>query len=281
MANAESTAHALDVPGARLYYEISGDGPLLLLIGSPMGSRGFAAVAPLLAEDFTVVTYDSRGIMHSTIDDPAQDATPELLADDVHRLVSALGAGSAYVFGNSGGAATGLALAERHPDQVRALVAHEPPLTELLPDSAELRAAIDDVCATYAEVDRGTAVKKYTALTGIRFGPPPGAGRQEPPDPEAFTPPADVRAILDRFFGHILRPTTRYRPDLAALRAASTRIVVGGGTTSKGQLFHRTAVVLADRLGTAIVDFPDNHTGFQSQPEPFARLLYEVLTEAA
>lgn len=280
MVNADSTAHTLDVPGARLYYEVSGHGPLLLLLGSPMGSRGFAAIAPLLAEDFTVITYDPRGILHSTIEDPVQEAAPGVLADDVHRLVSALDAGPAYVFGNSGGAATGLALAERHPGQVRALVAHEPPLTELLPEGAELRAAIDDVCATYHEADRGTALKKYTALTGIRFGPPPGGG-QEPPGPDAFTPPADVRAILDRFFGYILRPTTRYHPDLAALRAASTRIVVGGGTTSKGQLFHRTAAALANRLGTGLVDFPADHTGFQTRPEPFARLLHKVLTEAA
>lgn len=276
----DPTTHILEVPGAQLYYEIRGAGPLLLMIGSPMGSRGFAAIAPLLAKDFTTVTYDPRGILNSTLDDPAEDAAPELLADDVHQIVSTLGAGPAYVFGNSGGAATGLALIARHPEQVRTLVAHEPPLTELLPDRERLRAAIDEVCDTYASEGRDAALKKYSALTGIRFGSPPDDGPKEEPAAESFLPPRDVRVILDRFFRYILRPTTRYRPDLDALQAVSARIVVGGGSTSKGQLFHRTAIALAEQLGTTVVDFPDSHTGFQGQPEQFASLLSEVLAEA-
>ncbi|MGA8117488.1 MAG: alpha/beta hydrolase [Actinocatenispora sp.] len=281
MGNANPTTHVLDVPGARLQYDVRGAGPLLLMIGAPMGSRGFTAIAELLADEYTVVTYDPRGILRSTLDDPTQDATPELLADDVHRLVSELDAGPAYVFGNSGGAVTGVALVSRHPEQVRVLVAHEPPLAELLPDSEQVRATIAEVCDTYARDGRDAALKKYTAMTDIGFSSRRGGqiGQQETPDPESFTPPTDVRAILDRFFRHILRPTTLYRPDLAALRAASTRIVVAGGIASKGQLYQRTAVALADHLGTAIVDFPDDHTGFQAQPEPFARLLHQVFTE--
>ncbi len=45
-----------------------------------------------------------------------------------------------------------------------------------------------------------------------------------------------MRATTEQFLAHLLRPTTRYRPDIQALRVASTRIVVAGGTTSKGQL---------------------------------------------
>jgi clorobiocin/coumermycin A biosynthesis protein CloN7/CouN7 len=273
-----STTRTLDVPGARLSYDVRGSGPLLLMIGSPMGGRGFRAIAPLLAADHTVVTYDPRGILRSSIEDPAQDATPELLADDVHRLLTALGGGPAYVFGNSGGAVTGLDLVARHPDLVRAFVAHEPPLTELLPDGEQLREAIGDICEIYGTVGRDVALKRYTALTGIRFSQSRGDGQQAPPELEEYTPPGDVRAILDRFFRHILRPTTRYRPDLDALRAASTPIVVAGGITSEGQLYHRTTVALAGRLGTPVVGFPGGHTGFQEQPEAFSRLLRRVLT---
>lgn len=279
MANADPTTHFLEVPGARLYYEVRGVGPLLLLNGIPMGIKGYAAIAPLLADEYTVVTYDPRGMFRSTIEDPDQDATPELLADDLHRLLSALGTGPAYLFGNSGGAVTGLALVTRHPGQVHTLIAHEPPLAELLPDSEQLRAATGEVCDTYVSDGRAAALKKYTAMTGIdRFSRPPSGG-QEAPDPKSFTPPADVRAVLDRFFRRVLCPTASYGPDLAALRAASTRIVVAGGTTSKGQLAHRAAVALADRLGTTVVDFPGDHTGFQGQPEEFARVLWRVLTD--
>ncbi|MFB7507864.1 alpha/beta fold hydrolase [Streptomyces broussonetiae] len=276
MANTGPTTHTLDVPGARLCYEIRGSGPLLLMIGSPMGSRGFTALAALLGAEFTVVTYDPRGILRSTLADPSQEATPELIADDVQRLVSALGTGPAHVFGNSGGATTGLALATRHPEAVRTLVAHEPPVTELLSDAQQVRAAVDDLCRDYAAGHRDTALRKYTALTGIGFAPPRPAGQA--PAPESYTAPPEVRAILDRFFGYILQPTTRYRPDLDALRAASVPIVVAGGTTSRGQLYHRTAAALADLLDTPLEAFPAGHTGFQEQPEPFANLLRETFS---
>ena len=109
------TSHTLEVPGARLYYEIQGSGPVLMLIGHPMGISGFAAIVPLLAEDYTVVTYDPRGFARSTIDDRDQDGEPDLLADDVRRVLEAIGSGPAHVFGSSGGAVTGLALVTRSP----------------------------------------------------------------------------------------------------------------------------------------------------------------------
>jgi clorobiocin biosynthesis protein CloN7 len=109
------------------------------MIGSPMDSTGFAPLANALADQYTVVTYDPRGIGNSSRQDTTEDVTPEQQAEDVHRLLSALGGQPAYVFGSSGGAVVGLALVTAHPDQVRTLVAHEPPVVELLPDSAQVR----------------------------------------------------------------------------------------------------------------------------------------------
>src|SRR6516162_10622752 len=97
-------SHILEVPGARLYYEVRGSGPVLMLVGHPMGASGFATIAPLLAETYTVVTYDPRGFGRSRIDDPDQDAEPDLLADDGRRVLEAVGEVPADVFGSSGGA---------------------------------------------------------------------------------------------------------------------------------------------------------------------------------
>ncbi|MEV7230045.1 alpha/beta hydrolase [Polymorphospora sp. NPDC051019] len=275
MATAGVTSHFLEVPGARLHYDVRGTGPLLVLNGVPMGTKGFAAMAPLLADDYTVVTYDPRGMFRSTVEDPAQETTPELLADDLHRLVANLDAGPAHLFGSSGGAVTGLALVARHPDQVRTFVAHEPPLAELLADREQLRAATGEVCEVYVNDGREAALKRYTVMTGIdRFSQPP----RHLQSTAEFTEPVDVRAVLDRFFRHLLRPTACYRPDLAALRSASTRIVVAAGTTSRGQLAHRAAVALAAELAVPLVDFPGDHTGFQSEPEAFADGLRRVLS---
>lgn len=100
------------------------------------------------------------------------------------------------------------------------------------------------------------------------------AGRRRPPSAQAL-------ANGNRMLAHCLRPTTLYRPDLAALRAASARIVAGGGKTSAGQLAHRTAVALAEQLDTPLVEFPGDHEGFVGEPEPFAQTLHQVLTEAS
>src|SRR5207344_3649885 len=161
MPDSGPAAHILDVPGARLYYERRGAGPLLLLIGSPMDSTGFAGLASALASDYTVVTYDPRGIGNSSRQDTTVDVTPEQQADDVHRLLSVLGGEPAHVFGSSGGAVVGLALVTAHPGQVHTLVAHEPPVVELLPDSAQVRAEFEDIYATYRADGADQAMQKF------------------------------------------------------------------------------------------------------------------------
>jgi len=277
MPDSDPTIHTLDVPGARLHYERRGSGPLLLMLGSPMDSTGFAPLANALADDYTVVTYDPRGIGNSSREDTTEDVTPEQQAEDVHRLLSALGGDPAYVFGSSGGAVVGLALVTAHPDQVRTLVAHDPPVVELLPDNAQVRAQIQDTYDTYRADGAEKAMQKFMTHAGL--GDAPGQEADAPrwePSPEQM---ARMRATTEQFFAHLIRPTTRYRPDIQALRAASTRIVVAGGTTSKGQLANRTAVALADQLGTIVVDFPGDHGGFVALPEQCGRVLDQVLTE--
>jgi clorobiocin/coumermycin A biosynthesis protein CloN7/CouN7 len=277
MPDSDPTTHLLDVPGARLYYERRGSGPLLLMIGSPMDSSGFAPLASALADHYTVVTYDPRGIANSSREDTAEDVTPAQQADDVHRLLSVLGGDPADVFGSSGGAVVGLALVTAHPDQVRTLVAHEPPVVELLPDRAQLRAEIHDIYDTHRVEGADKAMQKFLAHAGLGQGPAQEADTQQwEPSPEQL---ARMRATTEHFLAHLLRPTTRYRPDIEALRVASTWIVVAGGATSKGQLANRTAVALADRLGTTVVDFPGDHGGFLAFPEQFGRVLDQVLTE--
>jgi clorobiocin biosynthesis protein CloN7 len=274
MTKSNPAIHTLDVPGARLYYEVRGSGPLLLLLGSPMDSTGFAGIAAELADGYMVITYDPRGISNSTREDHTQEVTPEFQADDVHRLLSALGGERAYVFGSSGGAVVGLALAAAHPNQVRMLVAHEPPVIELLPDSAQVRAQINDVYDTYCNEGPEAAMQKFLAYTNVGAPSAEGDEARSEPDPETI---ARMRSAADHFLAHLLRPTAFYRPEIEGLRSGSTRIVVAGGTTSKGQLAHRTAVALAERLGTNVVDFPGSHIGFIEYPGACARLLRAIV----
>jgi pimeloyl-ACP methyl ester carboxylesterase len=153
------------------------------MIGSPMDSTGFAPLAGALAGDYTVVTYDPRGIGNSSREDGTQDVTPGQQADDVHRLLSALGGEPAHVFGSSGGAVVGLALVAAYPGRVRTLVAHEPPVTELLPDSAQVRAQLQDIYDTYRTDGADRAMQKFMAFAGLGGGA--GQGAQAP----AWEPP--------------------------------------------------------------------------------------------
>ncbi|MFZ3561837.1 alpha/beta fold hydrolase [Streptomyces sp. BH055] len=273
-----TTTRTLEVLGARLRYEVRGTGPLLLLMGSPMDAEAFGPLADALASDHTVVTHDPRGISGSTLDDPEQDSTPELRADDVAALLDALEADSADVLGSSGGAVTGLALIARHPGRVRTLVAHEPPLLGLLPDAAEQRAAAEDIVATFHREGVGAAWGKFMVNAGFDGGPDDGLGTGgDAPAPPFGEPSEQDLANSARFFAHELLGTSLYVPDIAALASGRSRVVIGIGATSGGLITARTSRALAERIGTTPVEFPGDHGGFTEQPKEFAERLREVL----
>jgi pimeloyl-ACP methyl ester carboxylesterase len=276
MLNAEPTTHMLDVPGARLHYEVRGSGPLLAIIGLPMDSAPFAPIADAMARDHTVVTYDPRGIGRSTREDEDADITLETVAGDVKAVLDAVSDEPTLFLGSSGGAVTGLVLVERHPGRVRTMVAHEPPLLELLPDREAARAGVEDLYATYLREGPDVAMVKFMGNIGVI--PPELAAAGPAALPFPITD--EVRAVNRVFFGHLIRPITRHVPDIDALRSSSTRIVVGRGTTSAGQQAHRTATELAARLGTPPVDFPGDHGGFIGDPEAFAEVLRRTLAGA-
>lgn len=288
----QPTAHHLDVPGARLHYEVRGSGPLLLLVGQPMTGEAFGSLADAFAADHTVVTYDPHGLGRSTVADPSLAVTPEVQADDLAQLVDAVGGGPADVFGSSGGAVAALALAVRHPAVVRTVVAHEPPLTELLPDAAPVRAAVDGIEDAYRAQGSAAAWGRFVSLvvhqglvpeTGVPSvtWPPPGAGDGDRDAPAAPAEPTEKQQADDAlFFLRMLKPFTRYQPELDALRGERPRVVVAVGTTSAGEVAQRAAVALAERLGAAPVPLPGDHAGFLAGPEAFAAALREVLAGA-
>ena len=266
-------SHSLDVPGARLHYEVRGRGPLLFVIGSPMAAAEFAPLAHALATDHTVVTYDPRGFGDSPVDDPDGPSNPDLRADDVAAILDALGAPSADVFGSSGGAVTGLALVARHPGRVGTLVAHEPPLLELLPDAEAQRAATADIVETFRAEGLQAAWMKFMVNAGFDVAAF-GSDADGPPEPAN---PEQALAEGARFFLHDLVPTTQYVPDFEALRASGSRIVVGLGAESGHLLTQRTSVAVAERLGVDTTEFPGDHGGFMGAPTEFATRLRQLL----
>lgn len=270
-------AKTLNAPGASLYYEVRGTGPVLLLIaGGPADASVFAGVADLLARHYTVVTYDPRGNSRSSVAGPPEDWQADVHADDASRLIEAVGGGAACVFGNSGGALVGLNLATRSPERVRTLVAHEPPVVELLPDAAAHRARSQELYDTYRSQGVGPAMRTFMTMAGLKGGPPPQAVVGQP-GPETMESMARLGRNAELFLAYGLRQTSAFVPDIPTLRTGSPRIVVAGGEESDDQLAYRAAVALAEHLGTPVVRFPGDHAGFMMQPDAFAAKLREVL----
>ena len=271
-------AHTLQVPGASLYYEVRGSGPVLLMMpGGPADAASFGSLAGQLAPHYTVVTYDPRGLSHSRLEGPLQgERIMEIFADDAHRLLAAVTDEKAFVFASSGGAVIALELAARHPEQIATLVAHEAPAPVLLPDTARRRAEMKDIVETYATAGLGPTMQKFMAQTGIRGGPPPAP--QGEPTPEMLEAMANMQRNMDFWFGSgYYGAIGAYEPDFETLRKGSPRIVSAVGDESRGELAHQGGLGLAERLGTEAVVFPGAHGGHGSHPVEFATKLREVL----
>jgi pimeloyl-ACP methyl ester carboxylesterase len=288
----DRTTHTLEVPGAVLTYDVrtneSSSEPVLVLIGSPMGAAGFGTLAGYFG-DRTVVTYDPRGVERSRRTDGAATTTPEEHADDVSRIITELDVGPVDLFASSGGAVNALALVAAHPEQVRTLVAHEPPTAGLVPDREFALAACQDIHATYLKDGMGPAMAKFIAIVSHKGPIGPDYVEQPAPDPAMFgLPTEDDGSRDDVLLGQNLVSCTHYEPDVAALRSASTRVVLAVGAESEGELASRGAHAVAERLGTTPVTFPGGHGGFlggeygqTGKPEAFAVRLRQVLAAPA
>ena len=283
----QATTHTLDAPGATLTYDVRRNDettePPLMLIGSPLGAAGFGTLASHFP-DRTIITYDPRGAERSTKDDPTAPNTPEQQADDLHRIIQKVG-GPVDLFASSGGAVNALALVSKHPEDVRTLVAHEPPLASVLPDSDNAKAAVRAISDSYQKGGFGAGMAHFMAITSHRGPFPDDIASQPAPDPATFGMPIeDDGSRTDVMLAQNIIGTTHYEPDFDALKSASTRIVCAAGAESEGEMANRGGHAVAARLGQQPVIFPSHHGGFlggeygwAGEPDAFAAKLREVL----
>jgi pimeloyl-ACP methyl ester carboxylesterase len=277
-------------PEVDLVYDVrgplppAGGRPPLVMIGQPMQADGFATLASHFP-DRTVVTYDPRGLGRSTRKDGRTDHDPEVQAADVHALVEALGAGPVEVFASSGGAVTALALVAAHPGDITVLVAHEPPLIPVLPDAAAAERARAWFRDAYEAKGFGAGMAASIAMTSWEGEFTDEFFAQPAPDPAAFGLPAEDDGTRDDpLLSDLSWAVSSYRPDVAALAAAPTRVVIAVGEETGNTFTGRTAAATAELLGQQATVFPSHHGGFMGgefgyagQPEAFARRLREVL----
>lgn len=282
MAQSPKTG-TLKVPGATLYYESWGTGPMLLLIpGGPQDAGVFADLARALADRYTVVTYDPRGNSRSTFDGDIEPFDLDIQGDDAAALIDTLGQGAAYVMGTSGGAHIGLNLSARYPEKVRAVVAHEPPSTMLLDDPAEAIAFDEALHATYKSEGVEAAMGMFFGAAGMSEGPE-GSGEDAAPDfdfdmsPEAAETFERVSGNFEYWLAHAMLPLSYYTPDVETLKTGAPQVIVGIGAESKGSPIEELSMALVTALGVEPVTFPGDHTGFEQHAGAFAEALHQSL----
>ncbi|KOU13645.1 alpha/beta hydrolase [Streptomyces sp. WM6372] len=273
----DPTLGSLRVNGATLHYEVRGRGPLLLLIpGGTGGAAAFDAVADGLAAEYTVATYDPRGMSRSTLDDPAAEQSVAEHADDALRILDLLSPGEpARVFGASSGAIAAVHLLTARPERVERLVAHEPPLVEVLPDAPEHRALLVRVQETFRAQGLLAAMAEFAAGLAKEGGGDTAAPPQAPLElpPQAAARAERTMADLPYFLGRIVPAFMAYAPDVHRLESLSDRLVLACGQDSRGELPYRPAALLSERLGTELLHFPGGHTGLTTHPAEFGELL--------
>ncbi|GAA0297900.1 alpha/beta hydrolase [Streptomyces polychromogenes] len=271
------TTGTLEVPGATLYYERRGSGPVLLLIPGGGADAGlYAGMAPALAAaGRTVVSYDPRGQSRSPLHGPAGDQRVEDWADDARRVLDLVSPGApADVLGCSAGAVAALGLLARHPERVRRLVAHEPPLVEVLEDPAPYRTLFAEVRELTRTQGPGAGMAHMSQGLG---GAPERAEPVELP-PEILEMAPRMYANQPFFLEHVLVPFTSSAPDLRALKASADRLVLAAGEDSREiPALHGPAARLAELTTAPFARFPGGHVGCAEHPAPFAERLLETL----
>ena len=273
-------------------YDVRGDlgaatseRPALFMFGSPMDAGAFGTLASHFT-DRPVVTYDPRGAARNPTD--TSPISVEQHAEDLHRVIEALGVGPVDLFATSGGAVNALALATAHPGDVRRVVVHEPPTAAWLPDKEPALAAVEAIRTTYAAAGQGQAMAKFIALV-MHDGPVPKDWTDQPaPDPAAFGMSAQDDGTRTDPLIRNMPACNVYEPDVAALQALGSRLVIAVGVGSGDEMAARGGRSVADALGLRVSDFPSNHGGFlggeygqQGEPEAFAAKLHEVLDSPA
>lgn len=259
----------LDVPGAHLFYETQGNGPLMIMIPGAGGTfDSFRMVAAHLAAHYTVALYDRRGCSRSHLDGP-QDYAHRLQtdADDVRRLIEHVGDEPATVFGASSGGVIALELLTRHPGVVGTLLPFEPPAVLQLPDGREWVEFFHELYDLYRQAGIEPALQKF------REHAFPETDRQV----MAQAPKSEANATY--WFEHELRQYPAVELDLDALGAHAERIMLVVGRESRDYPCYEVNVELGKQLGRDIVELPGGHVGFIAHPREFAQVLVHALTQ--
>ena len=264
----------LDVPGASLYYEAMGSGPMLLCIPGGNGNlEPWRNAAMLLQTNFTVVLYDRRGFSRSYLSSTQpQDYSRRLQTDvdDASRLIQHLSNNQTVnVVGTSSGAIVALELLQTHPELLKTLVSHEVPAIKMLPDNATLTIQQNHIYETYrkygvppAMIEFGTLYKAGSLNTYALLASMDGRNN-------VFTWGND-QYWLEREMP--VYPLQDFDLDVLG-KYKSLLMVANGVQTDPTAMQYRANVVMAQKFGLNVTMLPGSHVGYQTDPAAWSAAL--------
>ncbi|HEY1317431.1 MAG TPA: alpha/beta hydrolase [Gaiella sp.] len=258
------------VNGAELYYEVRGTGPAVLLIMGSTGDGGhFDTLAALLADEFTVVTYDRRGNGRSPAPVGWTMTSPEEQADDAAGLIDVLAVGPMAVFGTSSGGNFALWMLTRHPAAVRGAVLHEPGVYALLDD-------VDSIRAPMQAVVRESMEEGGPSLAVERFWQYIAGDDAWTQLPHALR--ERLRGSASTLFDVELGTYERYMPDEQALDAIGVPVLLVVSEDSH-DFFAEVAGRLSTRIGAEVTTTPGRHGAYHDNPGELAETVRPFLRE--
>jgi pimeloyl-ACP methyl ester carboxylesterase len=263
------------VNGAELYHEVRGTGPPVLLIMGATGDGGhFDALAGVLANDFTVITYDRRGNGRSPVPAGWRTTSPEEQADDAAGLLEVLRTGPAAIFGTSAGGNFALCLLTRHPGRVRGVILHDPGLYALLDDFDAVRAPVRALVQEAIEAGGPPlAVERFWAYVAGEAGwnrLAPGLRKR-------------LRATASTLFEVELGTYELYMPDDQTLTslAAPVSLLVSEESEDRLPFLAEIAGRFSQRSGAEIATTPGGHDAYHEYPEELAAAVRPFLREVS
>lgn len=250
------------VNGVEIFYEVRGDGPPLLLIMGATGDCGvFEQFADLLADRFTVVTYDRRGNGRSPRPADWDTTSAEEQADDAAALLETLGLSPAAVFGTSSAGIFALVTLLRHPKTVRCVILHEPAFFAWFDDPDDVRRQVSAIVRSGMESGgRPEALERF-----VRFV----AG-----DDNWDRLSAEVRdrmlATADTYFDVEIGRFDSYLPEEDSLTRVTAPVQILASEASL-PAFAEAAGRLAEKLDVDVTRIPGTHFPYLDHPNELAQ----------
>jgi pimeloyl-ACP methyl ester carboxylesterase len=259
-----------DVPGAQqLPYAIQGKGPILLLIpGGEGGKEGFESISSILSDRYTVVTYDRRGAPGTKVHDPSESVALKSHSEDARLVLESVSGEPAYVFGSSAGALVGLDLIIRYPQKVISLIAHEPPVEGILDEFDKGQQAIYDA---FKEGGVMAAMRRFSDQINANYDELEPGVKLPPRNPQ------DAAIRAQALLRYTFPAVHEYRLDIDSLKSVKKKVFLACGANSHNTRVGHCVEVLANLIGTKVIEFPSHHVGYISHPNAFAKCIDDLL----